>query len=160
MRIELSFWDHVDKSGDCWMWRRSTTSHGYGMFRMQPSNKAVMAHRHAYAVTYGEVPAGMDVCHSCDTPGCVNPSHLFAGTAADNMRDAIRKGRFKFPPPSPGVKNVNAKLTPERVRELRRCVKSDGLTVSAMSRRFGIARATLRSVVSGKTWAHVAMDAE
>lgn len=55
------------------------------------------AHRRAYAIWYGRVPAGLRVLHTCDEPRCCRPDHLWLGTQADNMRDMARKGRGRKP---------------------------------------------------------------
>jgi hypothetical protein len=51
------------------------------------------AHRLSFALTY-RVPQH-HVLHTCDRPGCVNPRHLYEGTAWDNSHDALQRGRAK-----------------------------------------------------------------
>lgn len=79
----------------CWLWMGATTAAGYG--RLETLGKKAQAHRTAYALFVGPIPNGLLVCHKCDVRSCINPDHLFLGSAADNTRDMIRKGRDKMP---------------------------------------------------------------
>lgn len=81
------FWSKVDKSGECWMWTSSRNAAGYGVYR----NKA--AHRYAYILEHGYIPAGLVVRHICDNRACVRPSHLVIGTYKENSEDMIARGR-------------------------------------------------------------------
>lgn len=91
--LEERFWEKVDKSGDCWVWTRSTNGSGYGQITMPRAGAPMLAHRVSWLLHYGPIPAGLFVCHRCDNPPCIRPEHLFLGTNRDNSRDMGAKGR-------------------------------------------------------------------
>lgn len=90
------FWARVDVRGpdECWLWTGGKKRLGYGVVWPRGSSN-VGAHRLSWELAHGvPVTAGLFVCHSCDTPACVNPAHLWLGTHDDNMRDAAVKGHM------------------------------------------------------------------
>jgi hypothetical protein len=91
--LELRFWSKVDRRGpeECWPFSR-VHDPGYGQFWLTPT-QPVGAHRMAWELTNGPVPAGAYVLHRCDNRPCCNPGHLFLGTHQDNMDDMVHKGR-------------------------------------------------------------------
>lgn len=93
--IRKRFWKKVIILGcdECWIWTSSRHRQGYGTFSI--NNECNLAHRVAFELRFGKISDGLDVLHSCDNPPCVNPYHLFLGTHNDNMRDMIKKGRWK-----------------------------------------------------------------
>jgi hypothetical protein len=97
--IEARFWTKVNKDGanGCWLWTASCTGkaqHGQFTFSLDGRQSHVYAHRVSYELVHGPIPNGLNVCHHCDVPRCVNPAHLFLGTQNDNLNDARRKGRL------------------------------------------------------------------
>lgn len=85
-----SKWTPEPFSG-CWLWTGHLNARGYGGIWIDGLNR--LAHRVAWLIYRGELPADKQMCHHCDTPSCVNPSHLFPGSASDNLRDSMAKGR-------------------------------------------------------------------
>jgi hypothetical protein len=140
-----SFWAKVDRGGpdECWPWLASKTPKmGYG--RVRWGAKIESAHRIAYMLHYGFMPEA-HICHSCDNPACCNPRHLWAGTAADNMRDRDRKRRNKQPK---GERNGRAKLTQQQVLEIR----ASPLNGAELARRYGVTKQLISLIATGKLW--------
>jgi len=94
------FWSKVRVTvGGCMEFGGSERVGGYGCIEMKGrtsrSHRRVLAHRAAYAMTWGECPA-MPLLHSCDNPACIAPFHLTPGTQAENVADMVAKGRHRF----------------------------------------------------------------
>ena len=81
----------------CWLWTGNVRSDGYGAFGARGRRTHNGAHVYAWERANGRLrPDGLQVCHSCDTPLCVNPAHLFLGTPLANMQDKVQKGRHRW----------------------------------------------------------------
>jgi hypothetical protein len=80
--------------GECWIYTGCLDHKGYGTISTEVHGRPRKAHRVCYEHHFGPIPEGHGVLHRCDTPACVNPAHLFAGTQTDNMRDMVAKGRI------------------------------------------------------------------
>lgn len=151
------FWERVDKvngpvhpvCGLCWVYL-GNSSQRYGHF------KGIYANRFVWELVNGPIPDGMLVLHKCDNGKCVNPDHLFLGTAQDNMDDKVAKGRqggsgTKTPPH--GALNGRAKLTEfevERIRDLKR----SGWTIREIMLHLDlkVSESSVRNAASGRTW--------
>lgn len=136
------FWGKVDKSGVCWIWKGSKDKNGYGHIKID--GKIELAHRVAYKLAVNpSLPDEVDVCHSCDTPFCCRPEHLFEGSSLINMRDAASKGRLR---------SWRQKLSPSKVTEIR---QSKDIPQNALALQYGVTEGTISSVISVRTWKHV-----
>jgi hypothetical protein len=154
----------VDKTSACWLWTLKPENDGYGRLRVAPGRR-IRVHRLAWELTRGPIPDGMRVCHTCDTPLCVNPAHLWLGTDADNAADRSAKGRSAtgernasvlYPERLPrGDAHHNAKLTAAAVREMR-CMHDAGeASQAALAERFGVSRTQVSLIVRRVAWRHV-----
>lgn len=147
--LDERFWSKVNKTESCWLWTGAKAE--YGKFWLD--GKTVSAHRLVYESIHGAVPDGMMVCHHCDNPLCVNPNHLFLGTASDNIEDMIQKGRQGYTGQR-GVKNPKVKLHPYQVREIR--IKArQGQSSSRLAKQYGVNKSTINRIINGDLWSHV-----
>jgi hypothetical protein len=159
-KIAQNFFEgHRDKIGfagpdDCWLWTAYRHRQGYGVVRV--GRKVHLAHRAAFEAMHGGgSAAGLVVRHRCDTPACVNPAHLEAGTQADNVRDRDERKRRV---PLNGERHGMAKLTEADIREIRSAYVrgSSEFGQYALARRFGVAQSLIGNIVRREGWAHVA----
>lgn len=139
----------VDPGSGCW----NVVSHsqaGRGYHHLTHDGKLVYAHRYSYEQLIGPISGGLQVCHTCDNPHCVNPAHLFLGTQKENNRDARRKGRA-YTPDSRGVKNGRAKLDVETIKYIRRA----GTRAQVLASRFNVSLATVYNIRARRSWRSV-----
>jgi hypothetical protein len=143
-----AFWSYVDQSGGpdaCWPWTAGCDPQGYGQ---GPFGWTRKAHREAYRLTHGDVPAGLSVCHTCDNPPCVNPAHLFAATHRENILDARDKGRLNT---ARGERSGQSKLTADQVRAIRGRLAA-GETHREIAAAFGVSQPCITFIATGATW--------
>lgn len=174
------FWAKVDRRGpdECWLWTAARFSNGYGAFRHGPLQRR--SHRVSYEIAHGPVADDALVCHSCDTPACVNPAHLWLGSHADNHADRNAKGRqargdrngsrtrperlkrgaewAKRNKPESiarGERIARAKLTENEVRQIRALYATGQYSSPQLGRQFGISHHGILAIVHHVTWKHV-----
>lgn len=123
-------------------------SFDYGIFAYR--YRSYMAHRLSFLLFKGINPKENFVCHSCDNPRCVNPDHLWLGTAMENNRDTQIKNRT-----SRGERNSQAKLSSDQVRAIR-AMRAKGVTESQTATHFGVSKITVSRVCRRIYWKHVA----
>ena len=138
------FWARVKPEPEtgCWKWTGSKTR-GYGVFTF--CRIPNYAHRFSYEIHKGPLN-GLDVCHKCDVPDCVNPDHLFAGTQSDNCTDMWRKGRARQPL---GERNSHSKLKREQVWEIRR---REDKTQRELAAEYGVTLTMVSLIRRRKAW--------
>lgn len=145
----IRFWSKVCIGGpdDCWLWQRGKDKDGYG--KVSLSYRDLRAHRVAYVLANYVDPGAFLVCHSCDTPACCNPAHLWLGTVADNDADRDVKGRANGPR---GIKNKQHKLTTRQVKEIRQSCEVQRI----IAKRFGVSRSLVSMIRNRVIWRYLA----
>ena len=158
--IDISLMD-IDKfvscfdavADDCWLWHglrgKATNPRKYGGFCI---NKVMYsAHRIAWALNHGPIPAGLQVLHKCDVPSCVNPSHLFLGTNKDNMADKARKGRASTwgPNGKPIHIDESSNIQDKVCFNIKAIAKIKGMTLKSIAETSGITYGALKGYFNG-----------
>ena len=142
------FWTHIEIGpiDTCWIWQgpSRTRRNGFVYGYFQHNNKRTGAHRLAWESKHGtSPPTDKLVCHTCDTPLCCNPNHLFLGSHQDNMDDAKYKGRIPR-----GTKVNTNKLTESDIFEIRRSPAS----CRVLAAQFNVSPSTISLIKKRKTW--------
>jgi hypothetical protein len=142
----------INENG-CWI----CTSHKpntYGYPQRRCDGKFRMISHIMYEKYIGEIPKGMLICHTCDNPICINPSHLFVGTSQDNTNDKVKKNRQSHvgSPGLHGEKHPQAKLTEEIVRKI---LNYKGMSHKEISDLFKIPYNRVWSIRNRKSWTHI-----
>jgi hypothetical protein len=133
----------TDKSGGqnaCWPWTGSISEGfgGYGIFRGR------IASRVAWALANNREPGPLDkVCHTCDNPRCVNPTHLFLGSQKDNIHDALKKGRLIA-----GLKHPNCRLTEQQII----AIKADARRIAVIAAEYQMSRTAIYRIKDGRSY--------
>ena len=137
---------------ECWEWQ-GVKHNGYGRTivgsRKDGTRHTISAHRLAYLTWKGDIPQGLEVCHICDNPCCINPEHLFIGTRQDNIDDRERKGRNVV---KVGEENATSKLTKKDVENARKERFLKGTTFQALANKYGVCKHTMMNAIKGITW--------
>lgn len=163
--LEL-FWSRVTKTSTCWLYTGPKGGKNYATFRPYGS-----VHKLSFRLHKGEIPSGMLVCHKCDNPQCVRPSHLFLGTHKRNTEDMVSKGRHgsrthpeRWPRGNThplhrdknlaarGVQNGNARLTELQVIAIKKMMTARSLTQHRIAEKFGVSKSTVIRIRNGVFW--------
>jgi hypothetical protein len=169
--VEDRFWPKVKVAGpdECWIWQAALDEHGYGKIMYVKGQSMKPATHISWLLRYGKWPDNR-MLHTCDTPACVNPNHLFDGTQLDNIHDAIAKGRMKEPPHQKGdehwkrrrpdliprgMGSGQSKLTDDDVRYIRERYACGGITFRRLGEIHGVSLQTIRAIVRRDTWNHI-----
>lgn len=143
----------------CWEWAGFRQPRPGGILSYGPfcvRKRKTLAHRMAWMLVHGPIAAGLVVRHRCDNVACVRPDHLLVGTQAENLADMRARGRACFPQIRTGAAHHAARLTPEKVRELRALYAAGGISFAAMGEHFGIHPTSAHAIVKRESWRHVA----
>lgn len=132
------------KGPGCWNVTGAAVHGGY--VHINHGKKFIKAHRIAWELAHGPIPAHLRVLHSCDNPRCVNVAHLRLGTQAENVHESIRKGRYN----TYGHQKLNA----EQVLAIRAAWRGGALQKD-IAKAFGCSKNHVSAIVNRRCWDHL-----
>lgn len=155
-KVQRRFWSKVDKTNvkGCWKWQACKNPLGYGKFSMRGSNYeyfTYQAHILSLWSHINEEPRNRFTCHKCDQPSCVNPNHLWYGTAKENSQDAYIKGRLF------NIATVkHCKITETQALEILKIRRDTGKGAKLIHKIFpDVGVYLIKDLISNKTWKHL-----
>lgn len=153
--LETRFWAKVAKgtASACWVWTGAMQRHGYGIIKEERGvRRSALAHRVAWRLAHPHDDIdGLNICHRCDNPRCVNVEHLFVGTQLENMRDCRQKGRIVSKGRS-GEAHPLSKLTRADVANIRRVHAMGQTTQDELAETYGVRQSTISKIIRGQRW--------
>ena len=120
-------------TNNCWNWTRCVSKNGYGKYKTK--DKTWQVHRLSYILYKGPVPKDKFVLHKCDNRRCLNPDHLYVGTIAQNILDALSRDRWPL------------KLTNSQILEIRKATGRQ----EDLAKHYGVSQPQISRIKSGKT---------
>lgn len=145
--FEHRFWSKINRTGGedaCWPWLACAIAKnpkynysGYGVFTLR-NNTQVYTHRLTWQMTYGDIPEGKWVIHSCDNTLCCNPKHLFIGTRQEHVLNKVKKGHLGY------------KLNQVKIAEIQRLYCESSISLHDLAERYNVCQSTIRLVLWGK----------
>jgi hypothetical protein len=130
----------------CLVWTGMVNAHGYGVVATGvPKPHQMLAHRAAWALAHPLEELPTVVRHSCDNPPCIEPTHLLAGTQADNIADAIARDRMARAERHPGHK-----LTEADVAAIRDAYAKGGVLHRQLAQQYGVSRPHISAIIRGE----------
>lgn len=160
MQLAYRFMSKVspEPMSGCWLWTGAVNRAGYGMFHVRhdtttDKSYAALAHRVSFELFTGKTLGKYQALHHCDNPSCVNPSHLFAGTPADNVSDMDCKGR-RVNNPDRGESHANSKITEREVANMF-ALRAGGAKQQQIADLYGISQVQVSNILRGKQWKHI-----
>lgn len=161
------FAQRVTRKESCWEWDGCKLKGKFPYGRFNINGRLFLTHRVAFLIHHGVDPVGKMVCHRCDNPACVNPAHLFLGTAKENALDCAKKGRSNKPSGEAhyyakhpdetmkGEKNPSAVLAESDIPNIRTEYASGSTSLKKLAQKYGVAFSTIAFVIHRKTWSHI-----
>ena len=151
-RARKRFWSKVDicSDGECWNWTGRTINTGYGQFDWR-TYKRELSHRAAWMLKHiKSIPDGLCVLHTCSNRLCCNPAHLYLGTRADNMHDAIRFGEIQH-----GEGHHRSKLTASDVIRIREMYGKGDHSQTNLAIMFNVSQSQISRIIRKLRWNHL-----